>query len=149
MFKEEDIPWKSIWILKDNSNGRKVICELPESNPIKKVTQEPSEKKEIEGPCESQWFQEILRKHKDEGQGKDRWWIKGRDEKTINDMLKHEPLWGAGISKKLKRSEENGTETTGGKSLEKDLTVEELRGACQVKERSFFNRRIEIMCSGE
>ncbi|CBZ40720.1 hypothetical protein MSUIS_06270 [Mycoplasma suis KI3806] len=156
IFKEEEIPWQSLWIYKDSqedSGTWKEVCELPEeltkkNKSSKKVKrdlqgsqQEPSSP-EAENHCNlSDWFQKIIKDNK--SKQKDGWWIKGRDEETINKMLENEPLLGDKIPEKLERKVENPPKSNEEKP---SLKVEDLRKYCEVKERTFFSRKIEITC---
>ncbi|ADX98195.1 hypothetical protein [Mycoplasma suis] len=157
IFKEESIPWQSLWIYKEKNsdqNWRKV-CELPDSLTKNKDPKGRSKRDlvsgqepnifDLENNCKfSKWFQEIIEKNKNiQGDG---WWIRGRDEETINKMLEHETLLGDGIPKKLGKETKPERQTQSDESTQPQLTVEVLKKNCEVKERTWYKRRVEITC---
>ncbi|CBZ40717.1 hypothetical protein MSUIS_06240 [Mycoplasma suis KI3806] len=145
LLKEEEIPWQSLWIYKEkqaeNNENWRTICNLPNDFVQKNKLKKDSEtNRVIESYCNSSpWFQEIIKNNKEKK--KDGWWLRGRDEKTISEMLKGEPLAGEKIPEKLGRKNEPPSQEE-----QPVLKIEDLRKFCSVTDRTFFRRKIEIVC---
>ncbi|ADX98192.1 hypothetical protein [Mycoplasma suis] len=149
LFEREEFPWQSLWILKDKEGSEKrIICELPEEIVNKKkrdknLQSEPQEC-ETKGFCDSNWFQKLIKDYKNKKDEKDRWWIRGRSEETINEMLKYEILLGEDLATKLGRNQSASEQDN--EIQKQPVTVQDLRGVCEVQDGNFFKKRVEITC---